>query len=123
MRYETDNLHPRTETRVHMQTRNAMRLYRGNPNATIHHEILGLQAISELLSIMENAIKLDDPYADYYYILFEDEINKVDVKLSVILDEINMHHDVKTPPTMELMEAIGRKKTTIEINFSSTLNS
>jgi len=95
---------------IYLQTEFAKSLYNGEEGADIYSGVIGMEELSRLLGNMEEAIKQDDPYADYYYMILEEDIQIVETTLQAISDVVDMNLEENTPPSMELVSAIWKKK-------------
>ena len=106
---------------IELATRPALRLWKGREKSETRHSILGLPGFSKIVRGIEQAIKEDDPYADFHYHKIEAGIEDLTFDLNRELKDIESFIHENVPRTMRVPDAGSERPEVIPIRFASQL--
>tara|TARA_R110002167_G_scaffold204404_11_gene408584 strand:+ start:2505 stop:3248 length:744 start_codon:yes stop_codon:yes gene_type:complete len=106
---------------VEFSTRSAYRLWSGREKTDKRNGILGVAGFARLLRSMEQAIRDDDPYADYHFLQIEEAIEGLAAELDADLKAMEELIASKVPPQMKLANVVSGDPTVVPVKFSSRL--
>lgn len=106
---------------IELATRPALRLWQGREKTQKHHGILGLPGFCKIVRGIEQAVREDDPYADYHYHRIEQAINDLTFDLDSELKDIQSFIDENIPPAMRLPDIGSKNPVVVPIRFASRL--
>ena len=91
---------PTQDIEIELATRPALRLWQGREKTENRHGILGLPGFCSRGRSIEQAIRDDDPYADYHFAQIEEGIEHLSEDLDEELKDIKAFIDENIPPAM-----------------------
>jgi integrating conjugative element protein (TIGR03761 family) len=106
---------------IELATRPALRLWQGREKTPKRHGILGLPGFCKLVRNIEQAIKDDDPYADYHYHKIEQAIDDLAFDLDAELRDIQAFVGENTPQAMRLPDIGSKNPVVVPVRFASRL--
>ena len=106
---------------IELATRPALRLWQGREKTTKRHGILGLPGFCKIVRGIEQAVRDDDPYADYHYHRIEQAIEDLTFDLDSELKDIQSFIDENIPPAMRLPDIGSKSPVVVPIRFASRL--
>lgn len=106
---------------IELATRPALRLWQGREKTQKRHGILGLPGFCKIVRGIEQAIREDDPYADYHYHRIEQAIDDLTFDLDSELKDIQSFIDENIPPAMRLPDIGSKNPVVVPIRFASRL--
>ena len=106
---------------IELATRPAVRLFQGRKITPKRHGILGMPGFSKIVRGIEQAVREDDPYADYYYKQIEQAIEDLAFDLDSELKDIKAYIDENTPSAMRIPEIGSKQPMVVPIRFASRL--
>lgn len=109
----------KTDITVDLATRPALRVWAGRDKTAEKKGILGVPGFASITRTLEENVKLDDPYADYHYILIEDAIKKLSSELNQELEAVTSFLDEMVPPAMNLPDIGSNEPCVLPIRFAS----
>ena len=106
---------------IELATRPALRLWQGREKTQKRHGILGLPGFCKIVRGIEQAVREDDPYADYHYHRIEQAIDDLTFDLDSELKDIQSFIDENIPPAMRLPDIGSKNPVVVPIRFASRL--
>lgn len=106
---------------IELSTRPALRLWQGREKTPKSHGILGLPGFCKIVRGIEQAVREDDPYADYHYMRIEQAINDLTFDLDSELKDINAFISENIPPAMRLPDIGSKNPVVVPIRFACRL--
>lgn len=106
---------------IELATRPAVRLFQGREKTPKRHGILGLPGFSKIIRGIEQAVREDDPYADYHFHQIEQAIEDLTFDLDSELKDIQAYIDENTPSAMRLPEIGSKNPVVVPVRFASRL--
>lgn len=106
---------------IELATRPALRLWQGREKTPKRHGILGIPGFCKLIRGIEQSIRNDDPYADYYYHKIETAIEELAFDLESELKDIQSLIEENTPGAMRLPDVGSKDPVVVPIRFASRL--
>lgn len=106
---------------IELATRPALRLWQGREKTPKRHGILGLPGFCKVVRGIEQAVRDDDPYADYHYHRIEQAIDDLTFDLDSELKDIQSFIDENIPPAMRLPDIGSKNPVVVPIRFASRL--
>ena len=106
---------------IELATRPAVRLFQGREKTSKRHGILGMPGFSKIVRGIEQAVREDDPYADYHYKQIEQAIEDLAFDLDSELKDIKAYIDENTPSAMHIPEIGSKQPMVVPIRFASRL--
>ena len=106
---------------IELATRPALRLWQGREKTQKRHGILGLPGFCKIVRGIEQAVREDDPYADYHYHCIEQAIDDLTFDLDSELKDIQSFIDENIPPAMRLPDIGSKNPVVVPIRFASRL--
>lgn len=106
---------------IELATRPALRLWQGREKTPKRHGILGLPGFCKVVRGIEQAVRDDDPYADYHYHRIEQAIDDLTFDLDSELKDIQSFIDENIPPAMRLPDVGSKNPVVVPIRFASRL--
>jgi integrating conjugative element protein (TIGR03761 family) len=110
-----------TDIQIELATRPALRIWEGREKTTQRHGILGIPGFCKFMKGIEQAIKDDDPYADYHYQKIEEAISSLSFELENELNDIQTYISQKIPPAMKLPDIGSKSPVVVPIRFASQI--
>lgn len=111
----------KSDIKIEIATRPALRIWNGRLKTDQKHGILGLPGFCKILKGIEQAIKEDDPYADYHYHSVEQSIMALEFDLDSQLQDMEKYINDNVPPAMKLSEVGSKQPEVVPIRFASRL--
>jgi len=115
------SVQPKSDIEIEIATRPALRLWNGRVKTDKKHGILGIPGFCKILKGIEQAIKDDDPYADYHYHATEQAITALKFDLDSQLKDMDEYIKDNVPPTMRLPDVGNKEPEIVPIRFASRL--
>ena len=106
---------------IEIATKPAYRLWQGRQKNEKKHGILGLPGFCKLMRGVEQSIKEDDPYADYYYLLIEEAIERLIFDLNIELKDIESLVSENIPSAMNMPDVGSSNPIVIPVRFASSV--
>jgi len=106
---------------IELATRPAVRLFQGREKTPKRHGILGMPGFSKIVRGIEQAVREDDPYADYHYKQIEQAIEDLAFDLDSELKDIKAYIDENTPSAMRIPEIGSKQPLVVPVRFASRL--
>lgn len=106
---------------IELATRPALRLWQGREKTPKRHGILGLPGFCKIVRGIEQAVRDDDPYADFHYHRIEQSIDDLTFDLDSELKDIQSFIDENIPPAMRLPDIGSKNPVVVPIRFASRL--
>lgn len=106
---------------IELATRPALRLWQGREKTQKRHGILGLPGFCKIVRGVEQAVREDDPYADYHYHRIEQAIEDLTFDLDSELKDVQTFIDENIPPAMRLPDIGSKNPVVVPIRFASRL--
>ena len=106
---------------IELATRPALRLWEGREKTEARHGILGLPGFCSRVRSMEQAIREDDPYADYHFAQIEEGIDHLSEDLDEELKDIKAYIAENVPTAMRLPDVASKNPAIVPIRFASRL--
>lgn len=106
---------------IELATRPALRLWQGREKTQKQHGILGLPGFCKIVRGVEQAVREDDPYADYHYHRIEQAIEDLTFDLDSELKDAQTFIDENIPPAMRLPDIGSKNPVVVPIRFASRL--
>ena len=106
---------------IELATRPALRLWQGREKTQKRHGILGLPGFCKIVRGVEQAVREDDPYADYHYHRIEQAIEDLTFDLDSELKDVQTFIDENIPPAMRLPDIGSKSPVVVPIRFASRL--
>lgn len=106
---------------IELSTRPALRLWEGREKTEKRHGILGLPGFCKIMRGIEQSVRNDDPYADYYYQQIEAGIDDLADDLDRELRDVEVYLEENVPPAMRLPNVGSDKPTVVPVRFASRL--
>ena len=106
---------------IELATRPAVRLFQGREKTPKRHGILGLPGFSKIVRGIEQAVREDDPYADYHYHQIEQAIEDLTFDLDSELKDIQAYIDENIPSAMRLPDIGSKNPVVVPVRFASRL--
>lgn len=106
---------------IELSTRSAYRLWKGREKTEKRKGILGVSGFGRLLRSLEQAIREDDPYADYHYMQIEQAISELSQELDSDLAAMEALIAERVPPAMKVPSVTSDDPVVVPIKFSSRL--
>lgn len=114
-------IRPKQDIEIELATRPALRLWKGREKTAKQHSILGLPGFCKIVRGMEQAIRDDDPYADFHYHKIETGIEDLTFDLDGELKDIESYIGENLPPAMRVPDVGSKNPVVIPIRFASRL--
>lgn len=111
----------RQDIEIELATRPALRLWQGREKTPKRHGILGLPGFCKIIRGIEQAVREDDPYADYHYHHIEQAIDDLTFDLDSELRDVQSFIDENIPPAMRLPDIGSKNPVVVPIRFASRL--
>lgn len=112
---------PTQDIEIELATRPALRLWQGREKTENRHGILGLPGFCSRVRSIEQAIRDDDPYADYHFAQIEEGIEHLSEDLDEELKDIKAFIDENIPPAMRLPDVASKNPAVVPVRFASRL--
>jgi len=109
------------DIQIELATRPALRLWQGREKTPKRHGILGLPGFSKIVRGIEQAVREDDPYADFHYHKVEKAINDLTFDLDGELKDIQSFIGENIPSAMRLPDVGSKNPVVVPIRFASRL--
>lgn len=109
------------DIQIELATRPALRLWQGREKTPKRHGILGLPGFSKIVRGIEQAVREDDPYADFHYHKVEKAINDLTFDLDGELKDIQSFIGENIPAAMRLPDVGSKNPVVVPIRFASRL--
>lgn len=109
------------DIQIELATRPALRLWQGREKTPKRHGILGLPGFSKIVRGIEQAVREDDPYADFHYHKVEKAINDLTFDLDGELKDIQSYIGENIPSAMRLPDVGSKNPVVVPIRFASRL--
>lgn len=109
------------DIQIELATRPALRLWQGREKTPKRHGILGLPGFSKIVRGIEQAVREDDPYADFHYHKVETAINDLTFDLDGELKDIQSFIGENIPSAMRLPDVGSKNPVVVPIRFASRL--
>jgi integrating conjugative element protein (TIGR03761 family) len=106
---------------IEFSTRSAFRLWSGRESTDKQRGILGVAGFARLLRSLEQAVREDDPYADFHFLRIEQSINELSAELNADLAAMTDLIASKIPSAMKVPAAVSEEPTVVPVKFSSRL--
>jgi len=106
---------------IELSTRPALRLWEGREKTDKRHGILGLPGFCKIMRGIEQSVRNDDPYADYYYEKIEQGVDSLALDLDRELKDVESYLDENVPPAMRLPSVGSDEPTVVPVRFASRL--
>jgi integrating conjugative element protein (TIGR03761 family) len=106
---------------IELATRPAVRLFQGREKTPNRHGILGMPGFSKIVRGIEQAVREDDPYADYHYKQIEQSIEDLAFDLDSELKDIKAYIDENTPSAMRIPDIGSKQPLVVPVRFASRL--
>lgn len=115
------SIETKQDIEVELATRPAVRLFQGREKTPKRHGILGLPGFSKIIRGIEQAVREDDPYADYHFHQIEQAIEDLKFDLDVELKDIKAYIDENIPAAMRLPDIGSKNPVVVPVRFASRL--
>lgn len=106
---------------IELATRPALRLWEGREKTDDRYGILGLPGFCSRVRSIEQAIREDDPYADYHFSRIEEGIDHLSEDLEEELKDIKAYIAENVPTAMRLPDVASKNPAVVPIRFASRL--
>jgi integrating conjugative element protein (TIGR03761 family) len=106
---------------IELATRPALRLWMGRDKTDTKHGILGLPGFCSRVRSIEQAIREDDPYADYHFAKIEEGIIHLSEDLDEELKDIKAFIAENVPTAMRLPDVASKNPVVVPVRFASRL--
>lgn len=106
---------------IELATRPALRLWQGREKTPKRHGILGLPGFCKIVRGIEQAVREDDPYADYHFHKLECAIEDLMHDLDSELKDITSYIEENVPAAMRLPDVGSKNPVVVPIRFASRL--
>tara|TARA_R110001592_G_scaffold316364_1_gene592789 strand:+ start:28294 stop:29148 length:855 start_codon:yes stop_codon:yes gene_type:complete len=116
---ELGPIRTKTDITVDVATRPALRVWAGRDKTADKKGILGVPGFASITRTLEENVKLDDPYADFHYILIEEAIAKLRSELDQELEAVTSFLNEMVPPAMTLPDIGSNEPCVLPIRFAS----
>lgn len=110
-----------SDIKIELSTRPALRLWQGREKTDSKHGILGLPGFCKMVRNIEQSIKEDDPYADFYFHKIETAIEDLTFDLANEYNDITSYIDENIPAAMQLPNNASKNPVVIPIRFASRI--
>jgi integrating conjugative element protein (TIGR03761 family) len=108
-----------SDIQIELATRPALRIWEGREKTPQRHGILGIPGFCKFMKGIEQAIREDDPYADYHYQKVEESVSNLTFDLDTELKDIKQLIEERTPAAMKLPEIGSKNPVVVPIRFAS----
>ena len=115
------SIETKQDIEIELATRPAVRLFQGREKTPKRHGILGLPGFSKIIRGIEQAVREDDPYADYHFHQIEQAIEDLTFDLDSELKDIKAYIDENIPSAMRLPEIGSKNPVVVPVRFASRL--
>jgi len=115
------SIETKQDIEIELATRPAVRLFQGREKTAKRHGILGLPGFSKIIRGIEQAVRDDDPYADYHFHQIEQAIEDLRFDLDSELKDIQAFIDENIPAAMRLPEIGSKNPVVVPVRFASRL--
>ncbi|PCJ88257.1 MAG: TIGR03761 family integrating conjugative element protein [Thiotrichaceae bacterium] len=115
------SIETKQDIEIELATRPAVRLFQGREKTAKRHGILGLPGFSKIIRGIEQAVRDDDPYADYHFHQIEQAIEDLTFDLDGELKDITAFIDENIPSAMRLPEIGSKNPVVVPVRFASRL--
>lgn len=112
---------PTQDIEIELATRPALRLWQGREKTDTRHGILGLPGFCSRVRSLEQAIREDDPYADFHFAEIEKGIEDLSEDLDAELNDIETFLTENVPPAMRLPDVASKNPVVVPVRFASRL--
>lgn len=112
---------PTQDIEIELATRPALRLWQGREKTEKKHGILGLPGFCSRVRSLEQAIREDDPYADYHFAQIEEGIEHLSEDLDAELTDIEDFIKENVPSAMRLPNVASKNPVVVPVRFASRL--
>ena len=109
------------DIKIELATKPAVRLFQGRAKTAKRHGILGIPGFSKILKGIEQAVREDDPYADFHYLTIEQAISDLTDDLAEELNDIQSYISENVPPAVHLPDNQSKNPMVVPIRFASRL--
>lgn len=106
---------------IELATRPALRLWQGRERTEMRHGIVGIPGFCKIMRGIEQAVRDDDPYADYHYHRIEQGIEDLTFDLDSELKDVQNFLDENVPSAMRLPDIGSKNPVVVPIRFASRL--
>lgn len=106
---------------IKLSSRAAVRLWEGKKKAQGTYSVLGVPGFCKMLRGIEDAIRKDDPYADYHFHQIELAIAALHVELNQELKAINEIIESSSSSQMTIPELESRNPVVYPVRFASRM--
>ncbi len=115
------SIETKQDIEIELATRPAVRLFQGREKTAKRHGILGLPGFSKIIRGIEQAVRDDDPYADYHFHQIEQAIEDLTFDLDSELKDIQAYIDENIPSAMRLPDIGSKDPVVVPVRFASRL--
>lgn len=112
---------PTQDIEIELATRPALRLWQGREKTEKKHGILGLPGFCSRVRSLEQAIREDDPYADFHFAQIEEGIEHLSEDLDAELADIEDFIKENVPSAMRLPNVASKNPVVVPVRFASRL--
>ena len=113
------SIETKQDIEIELATRPAVRLFQGREKTAKRHGILGLPGFSKIIRGIEQAVRDDDPYADYHFHQIEQAIEDLTFDLDGELKDIKAYINENIPSAMRLPEIGSKNPVVVPVRFAS----
>lgn len=106
---------------IELATRPALRLWQGRERTEKRHGILGIPGFCKIMRGIEQAVRDDDPYADYHFHRIEQGIEDLTFDLDSELKDVEDFIAENVPSAMRLPDIGSKNPVVVPIRFASRL--
>lgn len=109
------------DIKIELATKPALRLWKGREKTAKRFGILGIPGFSKIMRGIEDAVRADDPYADYHYHQVELGLDDLAFDLDNELKDIKSYIDENVPSAMRLPDVGSKEPVVVPVRFASRL--
>lgn len=109
------------DIKIELATKPALRLWKGREKTAKRFGILGIPGFSKIMRGIEDAVRADDPYADYHYHQVELGLDDLAFDLDNELKDITSYIDENVPAAMRLPDVGSKEPVVVPVRFASRL--
>lgn len=106
---------------IELSSRPAVRLWNGRKKTDKNYSVLGLPGFCKLMRGIEDSVRKDDPYADYYYHQIEIAIQNIAMEIQSERKAIEALLKETIPESMRLPEVKSRNPVVYPVRFASRI--
>lgn len=107
--------------KIELHTKFASRIWKGRLKSEQKDSIIGIPRFAEIMRTMENAIREDDPYADYWFHEIEKKLAEVKHHIEDTINEVEGYIREEVPPGMSISDNMSQEPQVIELRIKSKL--